>query len=93
MLSDYNCRIFDISKFDILSCDLNDTFSVELEKSKQDIALMAKNGFHKFYCPVRHNEYNSVLHTKRNIRKLKKLYHKAIPRDCGKINVNFVFHK
>lgn len=90
MLSDYNCRIFDISKFDILSSRDSDVFSIELEKAKNDILLLTKNGFHTFYCPIRYNDNFSVAHTKRSLTKLKKLYLNALPRGCGKISINFV---
>jgi len=90
MLSDYNCRIFDISRFNFLNTETDDMLSVELEKAKDDIVSLTRCGFHRFVCHVRHNQDISTAYTKANIKRLHEIAQKTLPRDCGKISLNFV---
>ena len=91
MFSDYNCRIFDTCKFESLKNDGADVSLLpEFENIKKDIEAMTRIGFHTFYCPIRYNDSISVTQTQRSLLKLKKYFQKVIPRNCGKISVNFV---
>ena len=87
MLSDHNCRIFDINRFDYLNHDSDEILTLELEKAKADIALMATRGFHNFFCPIRHNQDISVSYTKANIKRLETFARKFSPRGFGKITI------
>ena len=90
MLSDFNCRLFELNRFEIFDADRDGLLSIELEKIKKDIASLSKCGFHTFYCPIRYNDNFSVSHTLQITRKLREISRNAIPRDCGKIAVYFV---
>ena len=90
MLIDYNCRLFEINKFELIDSSLSDHVSVEMENIKSDLTMMANAGFHTFFCHVCHNENLSVTVTNKKISFMKTLAKMAIPKECGKISVRFV---
>lgn len=90
MLTDYNCRIFDINKFELLNSSLNNELQITLDQIKSDLFLMHECGFHRFICPVRFNENFPTSYTIKSINALQKFSSKATPRNCGKISIKFV---
>lgn len=90
MLSDHNCRLFDVNRFNILNNSLDSSPDLELDKIKNDLSAMAECGFHNFICPVKYNYNLSTPCRKKILCRLKELSAKSVPRGCGKITVSFV---
>ena len=90
MLTDYNCRIFDINRFELLNSSLENNTQNMLDQIKSDLILMHELGFHYFICPIRFNENFSTSCTIKSINILQKIAAKASPKNCGKILIKFV---
>ena len=70
MLSDFNCKIFDIDKFDALALP-DGQLCKSTDKIFSDLAILDKCDFHTLVCLVDHDEYSSVRTTLHKVNTLK----------------------
>ena len=80
MISDFNCKIFDIDKLSTISSFI-DTECLEREKIKSDLKIMDSCSIHRLVCQISHNENSSVRQTKNKICLFKKYINQSIPKE------------
>lgn len=90
MLIDFNCRLFDINKFEFISSSASDQVMIELDKIRADLLDLTSCGFHTFYCPIRHNEAFPATYTCKKVSNAKRMFMGTIPKNCGKVTLKFI---
>jgi hypothetical protein len=87
MLSDYNCKIFESNKYDLL---FNDYRSPELELAEiaSDIQMLGVCGFHRLICLIDHRADNSAAQTISAVHMMRRKFNSIIRGDSTKISFN-----
>ena len=89
MLSDFNCKIFNIDRFSLLTDEQDpELFS---EKINSDMLLLDHLGFHRLFCQISHNENSPLSQTFLKADKLEHLIKLSVSRSIRrKFIINIV---
>lgn len=85
MLSDYNCKIFEINKYRAF-LGKYDTQDVDIANLISDVEALGKCGFHRLISLFCHRPYNSVSQTKRAVISLNKKIKETVRLNNFKIS-------